>query len=270
MEGAPRASSACSANPPLYREDAAPAARAPSSTDGMVGRHPRAATAAFVLAGLAAHAGPALAQCSAPLRRLLGVRARLHDPGAVALTFDDGPHPRATPAVLEILRAGGVHATFFLVGEQVRLNPALAGEIVAAGHRVGVHCDRHRNLLRLTPGQVRTDLDRAEDTLGAATGRALDLYRPPYGVLTGAALSQAALRGWEPVLWSRWGRDWRAAATAASVAADAADDLRGGEIVLLHDADDYGAGGCWTATTGALPQILARIAAGGLQARALP
>ena len=229
----------------------------------------RAAAAGAALAGLAVHAGPALAQRSAPLRTLLGVRARLDDPAAVALTFDDGPHPQGTPAILEALARGGATATFFLAGEQVRRHPSLAREIVAAGHRVGVHCDRHRNLLRLTPRQVRTDLDRAVDAIGAATGAELRHYRPPYGVLTAAALAHAARRGWEPVLWSRWGRDWRGAATPASVLAEATAGLRGGDILLLHDADDYGARGCWKATVGALPAILARISAGGLQPRAL-
>jgi peptidoglycan/xylan/chitin deacetylase (PgdA/CDA1 family) len=233
----------------------------------MLSSNARAVPAALALAGVAAHAGPALSQRSALLRRFLGVRVRLDDRGSVALTFDDGPHPQATPAVLDILDAAGAQATFFLVGEQVRRNSALAREIVAAGHQVGVHCYRHRSLLRLTPRQVRADLDRAEDTLGAATGTALHLYRPPYGALTANGLAEARRRRWEPVLWTRWGRDWRAAATPTSVAADAADDLHGGEILLLHDADDYGARGCWRATVGALPQIIARVGAGGLRAR---
>src|SRR6478609_7836693 len=75
--------------------------------------------------------------------------------GGYALTFDDGPHAQGTPAVLELLAAAGVHATFFLVGEQVRRNPSLAREIVAAGHGIGVHCERHRYLLRLSPAQTR-------------------------------------------------------------------------------------------------------------------
>jgi peptidoglycan/xylan/chitin deacetylase (PgdA/CDA1 family) len=268
--GASRASAACSARPPLYKDDAAHAASAPRSTDGMVATNTRGAAVGAALAGLAVHGGPALAERSALLRALLGVRARLDDPAAVALTFDDGPHREATPAVLEILRDAGARASFFLVGEQVRRRPSLAREIVEAGHRVGVHCDRHRNLLRLTPRQVRTDLDRAEDAIGAATGAELRHYRPPYGVLTAAALAHAARRGWEPVLWSRWGRDWRAAATPASVAADTTAGLRGGDILLLHDADDYGARGCWKATVGALPSILGRISAAGLRPRGLP
>jgi len=96
--------------------------------------------------------------------------------------------------VLEILAAARTPATFFLVGEQVRRDPALAREIVAAGHGVGLHCDRHRNLLRLTPGQTRTDIERAQATIEDATGVAVGLYRPPYGAISLAALRLARRR----------------------------------------------------------------------------
>ena len=106
------------------------------------------------------------------LRRALGVEDRTASGRGYALTFDDGPHVEGTPAVLEILAGAGVQATFFLVGEQVRRNPALAREILAAGHGIGLHCDRHRNLLRLAPWQVREDIARARRTIEDATGHA--------------------------------------------------------------------------------------------------
>lgn len=187
------------------------------------------------------------------------------DKGGVALTFDDGPHWHGTPAVLDTLRDARATATFFLVGEQVERRPALAAEIADAGHEVGVHCQRHRNLLRLTPGQVADDLRRAHDRIAEATGREPRLYRPPYGVLSAAALATARRHGWEPVLWSRWGRDWRARATAESVAAEAAAGLTGGEVVLLHDADYYSAPGSWRTTAAALPRVLDAIATAGLR-----
>src|SRR5271155_5632939 len=85
----------------------------------------------------------------------LGIEDRTAGGQVYGLTFDDGPHAQGTPAVLDILAGADVRATFFLVGEQVRRNPALAREIVSAGHSIGLHCDRHRNLLRLMPCQVR-------------------------------------------------------------------------------------------------------------------
>jgi peptidoglycan/xylan/chitin deacetylase (PgdA/CDA1 family) len=227
-------------------------------------RHDRAALAASALAAASLHAGPALCAWSPALRRALGVRNRVADHRAVALTFDDGPHAQGTPATLAALDERGVRATFFLVGEQVRREPALAAEIVAAGHEVGVHGDRHRNLLRLTPTQVRDDLVRAETTISRATGRTPRLYRPPYGVLTGAGLVHARRLGWEPLLWTRWGRDWRARATPASIASEAAAHLGGGEVILLHDADHYSAPGSWQRTVAALSRLLDSIEHAGL------
>jgi peptidoglycan/xylan/chitin deacetylase (PgdA/CDA1 family) len=161
-----------------------------------------------------------------------------------------------------------VSATFFLVGEQVRRDPALAREIAAAGHGVGVHCDRHRNLLRLTPRMLREDLARAEAAIVEATDARLQLYRPPYGVLSGAALREARARGWRVLLWSEWGRDWEAHATAASIATRLTATAAAGSVLLLHDADHYSAPGSWGRTAAALPRVLEALAERGLQPEA--
>jgi peptidoglycan/xylan/chitin deacetylase (PgdA/CDA1 family) len=207
---------------------------------------------------------PALAPASARLRGMLGVEDSTADGMGCALTFDDGPHRQGTPAVLDVLAAAGARATFFLVGEQVRANPAPAREIVAQGHRIGLHCDRHRNLLRLTPGQVRSDIERAHETIVQATGVSPAIYRPPYGILNAAALRIARGHAWRTMLWSHWGRDWEARATPESIATLASTGLRPGSVVLLHDADDYGAPGSWRNTVAALPRILERVAEAGL------
>ncbi len=164
------------------------------------------------------HAGPALAPVLPGVGPALGLRHRLDGAAEIALTFDDGPHPQGTERTLEALRAAGVAATFFLVGEQVEQHRAIAAEIVAAGHGVGLHCHRHRNLLRLGPGQIRADLERARALIEEATERPIALHRPPYGIYSGAGLAVVRSRGWEPVLWSRWGRDWAGDATPESIA----------------------------------------------------
>lgn len=192
------------------------------------------------------------------------MRNRIDDAGAIALTFDDGPHPAGTPAMLEILRDTGARATFFLVGEQIVRYPTLAREIVDGGHDVALHCFRHRNLLRLTPRQVRDDLARAEDAIVEATGRAPLWYRPPYGVLSSTALVIVRQAGWRTILWSRWGRDWRRRASAASIAHDVSSEVSSGDVLLLHDADYYSAPGSWRRTLAALPTVLARIEGAGL------
>jgi peptidoglycan/xylan/chitin deacetylase (PgdA/CDA1 family) len=199
------------------------------------------------------------------LRRALGVEDRTATGRGYALTFDDGPHAQGTPATLEILARAGVRATFFLVGEQLRRNPSLAAEIVAGGHGIGLHCDRHRNLLRLAPWQVREDIARARASIEDATGRSPTLYRPPYGVLNASALRLARAHGWRTLLWTQWGRDWEARATAESIASRVTDGVGEGSVLLLHDADDYSAPGSWRRTVEALPCVLDALAARGLQ-----
>jgi peptidoglycan-N-acetylglucosamine deacetylase len=199
----------------------------------------------------------------------LGIVRRREEMDGVALTFDDGPHPQGTPRVLEILREAGAPSTFFLAGEQVERRPALAAEIAAAGHRVELHCHRHRNALRLTGRAFAEDAERGRAAIEEASGQAIADHRPPYGIYTGSALRAVRARGWRPVLWSRWGRDWRGRATARSIARLATASARAGDIVLLHDADYYSARGSWTRTAAALPIILEELGARGLKIASL-
>jgi peptidoglycan/xylan/chitin deacetylase (PgdA/CDA1 family) len=223
--------------------------------------------AAVVGAGAALATGwslPAAAPVVPAVAAALRIPTRAAAPRGVAITFDDGPDPLGTPAVLEALAAAQARATFFLVGEQVRRAPALAAGLVAAGHAVAVHGDRHRNLLRLSRRAIDADLDRAAAAIADAGGVLPLLHRAPYGVYSWPALGAVRERGWTPVLWSRWGRDWRRSATAASVAALVAGGVRAGDVLLLHDADRYSAAGSWRATAAALPRVLDAIAAAGL------
>ena len=211
------------------------------------------------------HAGPALAPVVPGLAPLLKVETGLDRDDAVALTFDDGPHPQGTPAVLETLREAGATATFFLAGEQVAQRPALAAEIVAAGHRVELHCFRHRNNLRLSARAFLEDAERGRHAIEEASGRQISDYRPPYGIFSAATLRAVRRRGWRPVLWSRWGRDWTRRATPRSIARRAGSGVRAGDILLLHDADYYSAPGSWVRTAAALPLILAELEKRGLR-----
>ncbi len=208
---------------------------------------------------------PALAGAWPALRAPLGIEDHTAGGRGYALTFDDGPHAQGTPAVLKILAREHTRATFFLVGEQVLRNPSLAREIADAGHAIALHCHRHRNLLRLSPRQVREDIARAEESIATHTGCSPELYRPPYGVLNAAALRLARARGWRTLLWSHWGRDWEARATPATIAARVTDGAGAGAVLLLHDADDYSAPGSWRRTAQALPQVLETLAERGLE-----
>jgi peptidoglycan-N-acetylglucosamine deacetylase len=221
---------------------------------------------AIFAAGVAAAtwSAPAAAPHAPALASALGVPRRLAHAHGIALTFDDGPHPHGTPAMLDALARVGATATFFLVGEQVRREPALAREIVAAGHGIALHGERHRCQLWLTPRMLDDDLARVASTVQDATGRAPRLYRPPYGVFSAAGLALVRRRGWGALLWSRWGRDWAARATPERIAARATRDLAPGDVILLHDADTYSSEGSWRRTAAAMPAILEAVERTGL------
>jgi peptidoglycan/xylan/chitin deacetylase (PgdA/CDA1 family) len=179
-------------------------------------------------------------------------------PGAtgVAITFDDGPHPEGTPAVLEILGEAGIKATFFLVGEQVERRPALAAEIAGQGHLVAVHGYRHRPQPTMTKKEVQLDVGRAMEAIGGATQLRPGWHRPPYGVYSAAGLSAVRVHGLRPLLWSRWGKDWRRFTAPATIARLATANLRAGDVILLHDADFYSSRGSHERTAAALGLIV--------------
>jgi peptidoglycan/xylan/chitin deacetylase (PgdA/CDA1 family) len=209
---------------------------------------------------------PPLAAHSDRLAREIGVDCRLARRNAVALTFDDGPHPGGTRAVLEALEQRGARATFFLVGEQVRKDPAVAREIADAGHEIALHGDRHVLLLRRRIRAFTADLDRASATIAEATGVVPTLYRPPYGVFSRGALAHVRRRGLLPLLWSAWGRDWERRASAATISRRVTRRLAPGDVVLLHDSDAYSSPDSWRRTAAALPSILDAVAALGVAA----
>jgi peptidoglycan/xylan/chitin deacetylase (PgdA/CDA1 family) len=176
--------------------------------------------------------------------------------GGVALTFDDGPHPEGTPAVLELLERAGARATFFMVGEQVQRRPQLAREVTQRGHLVAVHAHRHRLQMRMTRSQVQDDVAQAFDALTTATETTPRLHRPPYGIYSPAGLHTAAGQNLKPLLWSKWGRDWRKHTTPERIAARVTRNLHVGDVILLHDADFYSAPGSHHRTLEALELII--------------
>jgi len=201
----------------------------------------------------------ALAPVVPSFARALGIERTIPSAAGVALTFDDGPHPRGTPAMLEILARARARATFFVVGEQVRRRPQLLAEIVAAGHLIALHGDRHRNQLRLSAASVREDLKRGAAAIEDAAGVSPTLHRPPYGIYSAAGLQAAREVPLRPLLWSRWGKDWRKWTTPQRIAARATRSLTAGDVILLHDADFYSAHGSHTRTISALPIILSAL-----------
>jgi peptidoglycan/xylan/chitin deacetylase (PgdA/CDA1 family) len=217
------------------------------------GRHHPPVLPAFRPAALA------LAPVFPAAARRRGVPRTLPHARGVALTFDDGPHPEGTPAVLAILARNGVTATFFLIGEQVERRPELAAEIQAAGHAIGLHGYRHRCQLRLSGADIAEDYRRGLAAIEDATGRSPELHRPPYGIYSGAGLKAARDQALKPLLWSRWGKDWRRFTTPERIAARATRDLTWTDVILLHDADFYSSRHSHRRTAGALPLVIAEL-----------
>jgi peptidoglycan/xylan/chitin deacetylase (PgdA/CDA1 family) len=203
--------------------------------------------------------GPGAAVHFPPLAAALRVPLGLPELEGVALTFDDGPHPEGTPAVLDALEAGGARATFFLVTEQVERYPDLAADIARRGHEVAVHGHRHRNLMRLSPAAFAADLARAQAIVGEARGAPAWLYRPPYGIFTPTGLALVRRAGLKPLLWSKWGLDWRAKLSPAQLAKVATRGVGPGDVILLHDADWYSRPGSHRSTAAAVAPILAEL-----------
>ena len=159
----------------------------------------------------------------------------------VALTYDDGPSPRNTPALLDALAEHGVQATFFLIGEHVRKHPELARRVAAAGHVIGNHTAMHPNLARKSPARVYQELTRCQQTLEDVLGTSPVLFRPPYGARRPGVLRTARSLGLTPVMWNVTAHDWEpigANAIQRHVDAGIAKNRRRGVCsnILLHDA----------------------------------
>src|SRR3954447_2988348 len=220
-------------------------------------------------AAAAVQVGPAASWLPGVRRGVMPSLLGRGQPGSVALTFDDGPHPEGTPAVLDALDQLGWSATFFVLGAQARRHPELVTDTARRGHEIAGHGDEHRSLLARSPRAAYGDLRRATDTVAGITGVAPRWWRPPYGVLSGPALIAAHQLGLRAVLWSAWGRDWRPDATADSVVRDLVAAPTSGGTLLLHDSDVTSAPGSWRTTVAALPLLAQQLSSRGLSVTTL-
>jgi peptidoglycan/xylan/chitin deacetylase (PgdA/CDA1 family) len=188
---------------------------------------------------------------------------------AIALTFDDGPNPTTTRAVLDTLARFGAHATFFVLGEKVRAAPEVLREIARAGHTIGIHGDRHDRLLSLrSPRHIVTELERARASVAEIIGERPCLFRPPVGHVSPRTAVAAKQLGLTIVGWSVRGRDGLSSTRVDDVERRVCAGLRAGAIVLLHDAAEHGDRA--PAGIAALPAILEHASRAGLRCAALP
>lgn len=152
----------------------------------------------------------------------------------IALTYDDGPNDPHTLRLLEVLARHGAHATFFLIGRYVEQRPDIAREIVKAGHVVGNHTFTHPLLIFKSAAEIRKELSDCRSALQDAIGAHSNLFRPPFGGRRPAVLRVVRELGLQPVMWNVTGYDWNAP-PAAVIERKVSRQIRGGDVILLHD-----------------------------------
>jgi cellulose synthase/poly-beta-1,6-N-acetylglucosamine synthase-like glycosyltransferase/peptidoglycan/xylan/chitin deacetylase (PgdA/CDA1 family) len=217
--------------------------------------------------GAGTPAAPADATTGGPVLRLAPdgrVQTSSVPAGTVAFTFDDGPDPRWTPRVLDVLRRHHAHATFFVIGSRVNQYPDLARRIVDEGNELGVHTFTHVELSTIPSWQRRLELTLAQNAIVGATGRQPTLMRPPYAsepdALRGPdfdALRDVAAAGYLTVLADHDTDDWRRPGVDAIVHAATPEPGRGA-VVMMHDS-----GGDRSQTVAALDRLLTDLSGRG-------
>ncbi len=189
------------------------------------------------MTGLALAAASAAGyQSMAPTGQWYGrTLARLPGGGKrIALTYDDGPNDPHTLRLLEVLAKHEVKATFFMIGRFVRERPEIARAVAQAGHMIGNHTFTHPLLIFESEGQTRVQLLDCRAVLNDVIGEHSNLFRPPFGGRRPATLRITRELGMAPVMWNVTGYDWNAP-PAAVIEKKVARQMRGGDVILLHD-----------------------------------
>ena len=152
----------------------------------------------------------------------------------LALTYDDGPNDPHTLRLLEVLARHNVRATFFLIGRFVQQRPDIVREVVKAGHVVGNHTSMHPLLTLKSAADVQKELTDCRAAMRDAVGEHSNLFRPPFGGRRPAVLRVARELGLDPIMWNVTGYDWNAP-PAAMIERKVCSQIRGGDVILLHD-----------------------------------
>jgi peptidoglycan/xylan/chitin deacetylase (PgdA/CDA1 family) len=229
------------------------------------------------MGGLAIGAGVATAavaagyQCMAPTGRWYGRTFTGLNPGTkrLALTFDDGPNDPHTFRLMEILAKHKVKATFFLIGRYVKQRPDIARELVQARYVVGNHTFSHPNLIFASARETRMQLLDCEDALTNSVGEHSRLFRPPFGGRRPGTLKIVRELGLEPVMWNVTGWDWRGK-TAEYVERKVQRQIRGGDVILLHDGSHATFGADRSQTVVATDRLIGRYKAEGYEFVTVP
>ncbi len=225
----------------------------------------------IVTAAVAAAASAAGYQSMAPTGQWfghtftgLGRRSR-----QLALTYDDGPNDPHTQRLLDVLARHNVHATFFLIGRYAQQRPDIVRELVTAGHVVGNHTFTHPLLTFQSGRELRSQLENCDRALTDAVGEHSNLFRPPFGGRRPAVLRLALAMGLEPIMWNVTGYDWNAS-SAQHIERKVVGQVRGGNVILLHDGGHRAFGADRSHTVTATDRLISRYKSQGYEFVTIP
>jgi len=187
----------------------------------------------------------------------------------LALTYDDGPNDPYTWRTLEVLERRGVKATFFLIGQYVQQKPEIARAVVVAGHAIGSHTWSHPNLIFEPVTELRRQLVQTRQAILDATGVETKIFRPPFGGRRPATLRTVRAFGLKTVMWNVTCYDWKAK-SAEEIVARAERQIRGGDVILLHDGSHVRMGANRSRSVEATDRILTRYLGEGFEFVTIP
>lgn len=156
----------------------------------------------------------------------------------IALTFDDGPHPRYTPQILDILDKYGIKATFFSIGVNADNYPEAMELIIKRGHEIGNHTYTHPHVSRLDPTDLHREIEKCEAALYSHTDIKTKLFRPPEGMIEGCVKSVIKQLEYKVILWDIDTMDW-AHTPPEKIAENVIKNVSSGDIILMHDYIAY-------------------------------
>jgi peptidoglycan/xylan/chitin deacetylase (PgdA/CDA1 family) len=200
---------------------------------------------------------------------LLSLPAAAAQRGEVAITIDDGPDPEVTPQVLDILDRHNAKATFFCIGEIAERHPALCREIIRRGHTIENHSQHHNNLFSLFgPRKIYREILHAQGVLATITGYTPRFFRPSAGLRNVFLDPVLASLGLQLVTWCKRGFDTRET-DPGSVLKRLLRNLKGGDILLLHDGNAAKTQAGTPVILEVLPSLLEHMAQAGLRSVSL-
>jgi peptidoglycan/xylan/chitin deacetylase (PgdA/CDA1 family) len=226
-----------------------------------------------VLIGLTAAAAASAAgyQSMAPTGQWYGrtFAGGVRESKQIALTYDDGPNDPHTLKLLDVLAKHSVRATFFMIGRYVRQRPDIARAVAQAGHVIGNHTFTHPLLIFESEARTRTELLDCRSALQDAVGEHSNLFRPPFGGRRPATLRIARELRLQTVMWNVTGYDWNAP-PAAVIEKKVVRQMRGGDVILLHDGGHRAMGADRAQTVMATESLIRRYKSEGYEFATVP